>query len=221
MSLSSRNLIRGAANIQSFADTLRPVTEEMLRSPSQFGSKTRNALEQVRIAAQSEGYIEGLRQGEEVGLARGLAESQRQFEEAHAGLIEEFAAKLNEFVDETEASLQDWYRAAESRLAVLATEIARRAIRRELENSRESILEIAKQALSEVSPGSRVRIRCNPWDGSILESRRDELTSALVGVRGLEIVEDGSLTGGCIVETDGGVVDASVDGYLERLSDAA
>jgi len=218
---SSKNLLRTDAAYPSYMDKLLPVAEEFLRSANGVGARSRMAIEELRQRASEEGRAEGKAQGYHEGFESGLAEGKLAFDAEHGQLTEEFAAKLDEFVGKAEQSLEEWYREAEESLASLAIEIARRAIHSELQTSRDSILEIAKQALAEVTPGSKVRLRCNPWDGSIIESRRDEITRSMATVRGFEIVDDPEIMGGCVVETESGVVDATVELFLDRLEDAA
>lgn len=87
--------------------------------------------------------------------------------------------------------------------------------------SRESIVEITKQALQEVRHGTEVRVRVSPIDSSVLESRKAEILEAVSNIRQLIIVPDLKIVSGCEVDTDGGVIDARVESYLARLEEEA
>jgi flagellar biosynthesis/type III secretory pathway protein FliH len=64
------------------------------------------------------------------------------------------------------------------------------------------------------------RIRVNPFDVESLNASKEDLMALSTSLRSLEIVDDSAILGGCIIETDGGVVDASVDAQLQRLEAA-
>lgn len=218
---SSKSLIRNNAAYPGFVDSLRPVSEELLRADTALGGKTRALIEELKAQAHAEAEQAGYAAGYELGHREGTVKGQQEFDEAHSQAIAEFKGKLTDFMVAAEEAMEKWHQEAEERLADLGIEVARRALHQELSLSRDSIMAIASDALRQLSPTSRVRIRCNPWDGSILESRRLELTAAMSGIQGIDIVEDTHLMGGCIVETDGGVVDATIDSYLDRLQDEA
>ena len=143
--------------------------------------------------------------------------AKQEFEEAHGLELQSFRDALTQFVARVENAIDDWYLRSEDRLSDLAIKIAREAICEELKLSRDSVVSITRQALQEVRHGTELRIKVNPLDVSILESRRTELLTALSGIRKLEVAPDLKMTAGCEIETDGGLVDASVDTYLLRL----
>ncbi len=218
---SSKNLLRNDAAYPTYMDKLLPVAEEFLRSNNGVGARSRQAIEELRTRAVQDGLAEGKAEGFQSGYEAGLAAGKEAFDAEHQQEIEEFATRLQAFVTTAEVSLQEWYRAAEENLTTLAIDIARQALKVELETSRDSILEITKQALAEVTPGSKVRLRCNPWDGSIIDSRKHEITRAISGIQGIEIVNDPAIMGGCIVETESGAVDATIELFLDRLEGSA
>lgn len=172
---SSKSLIRNNVAYPGFADSLRPVSEELLRADTVLGGKTRALIEDLKAQARAESEQAGYAAGYELGHREGAAKGQQEFDDAHSQAIAEFRSKLNDFITNAEEAMERWHQEAEERLADLGIEVARRAIHQELSLSRDSIVAIASDALRHLSPSSKVRIRCNPWDGSILESRRLEL----------------------------------------------
>jgi len=166
-------------------------------------------------------YDQAVEDGFKLGHAEGFREGAREFEARHHEALQEFRAALTDFVDRAQTGVDEWYVKAEASLTTLAVEIARRALCSELQGSRESVLLIAQQALAEVRHGTEVRVRVNPLDVSILESRRQEILSAVSGVRNLEIVPDLAVASGCEIDTDGGIVDATIETYLTRLEKEA
>lgn len=179
-----------------------------------------------RDARREEGRAEGYAIGREEGLADGRvigkldAFNKAKHEQDTKNLvqIELFSQELDEsmrqFVEQREA----WFEQAAHKLADLAVEIARRAIARELEASRESVFELATQVLDEVTDSGNVRLRVNPQDGSVMESRLTELKAAFSNVKDIEVVEDRGVAFGCRLETDAGMIDARVEDFLARIA---
>ncbi len=217
----SSNVLRDVVTSRTFKDLLEPVADEGRASGRRSGTVARTAAtvrEEARVAGYSDGFTagskEGYRVGHENGTREALAEVERQTREA----TDAFVAALQEFVDGTQFAVKRWGEEAEKALAGLAIEIARRALAQELQMSQESVVTIAREAMAEVTHGMRVRVRVNPFGAAALEARREELLAALTNVRDLEVVQDTTIQGGCVVESDGGVVDARVEAYLARLA---
>jgi flagellar assembly protein FliH len=182
----------------------------------------------LRRQAADEGRAQGIEEGRAIGQEEGrmaaLEEGRRmqaEIAEAQRAEVERFAQAMAEFADDAYRSVREWTRQAEERLADLAIEIARRAIFSELQLSRESIIEIVREAVSEAGHTDRIRIRVNPLDAGVLESHRSELEASLGQVRGIEFAPDDAIRAGCLIESEHGQVDARVETFLERLQEAA
>jgi flagellar assembly protein FliH len=207
---------------------LKPVTQIVAEAEQQLWAKeeVEAAKAQARADGKQEGFHLGYLQGKEKGLRDGIEEGQKtgmiqatdEFNREHDGLLTMFANNLQGLVDEFQQQMDQWFIRSEEQLAALALEIARRALAQELTHTRESILTIAKEALLEVRSGTSVRVRVNPVDASVLESRKGEILQSVSTIQGIEIVSDDNVLTGCLVESDGGVIDARIETYLERLS---
>ena len=87
-------------------------------------------------------------------------------------------------------------------------------VREELKVGRDSIVQQCKNAMAEITHASKARIRCNPADTEAAKRHLDEIRSAAASVREVEIVSDATILGGCAIETDGGLVDATFENKL-------
>jgi len=216
----SKNVIRGGGNITSFNDMLKPVSQTALGSGKRNLSRAPVVSQRDRAKEEgfAEGYADGKADGYRNGYADGTQRASEDFEAQNSAVIVEF--ELEDVVASTGYAVERWYQEAEQRLAALAMEIARRALCKELETSQESVMTIVKEALEEVTHGSKVRIRVNPFGAGIIEARREEVLASLSHIRNLEVVADASIEGGCVIESDGGVVDARIDTFLARITNA-
>lgn len=226
--MSSTKVYRGDVTAQSFAALLPTVVPSALQVAVKRegrGGRTANEIEQLKQSAMNDGYDEGYSRGLEMGLIEG---NERAYSDAYNKALAEYTAKneaiITEFsrdLDLTVASvlnaLEDWTAQTEQKLTDIVTEIARRVIVVELETSREAVFEIVRQAIAEVTHSDSARIRINPWDARSLRDQKATIIAAAKSVRSLEFVEDPEITGGCVIETEGGIIDATIEGKLRQL----
>jgi flagellar biosynthesis/type III secretory pathway protein FliH len=100
----------------------------------------------------------------------------------------------------------------------LAVEIARRMVQRELRTDPGLIVRTAESALEQVAAASQLRVRVHPLDAQILRETMDGILSGPDRAPAVEIVPDGSIEqGGCLVESDRGIVDARLRTQFEEM----
>jgi flagellar assembly protein FliH len=185
-------------------------------------------LERLRAEAAEtgyqEGYTEGIERGLREGQERGYEQGRREAYEAEMAqrqlALDAFGNALQAKADALNGELGDWMREREEAMAELAMDVVRRLLSHELSTSRASVLSIAQEALGEITHATQARIRLNPFDVPILSQHRNELLAASTSLRNIDLVEDSTLLGGCVVETEGGIVDASLDSRLVMLEEA-
>jgi len=157
-------------------------------------------------AAQEAGRAEGERAGYERGLAEGL-------EQAEAGLAsaaQAVARAAEALVAERGAALRN---ATDLALAV-ALAVAKRIVRCEIARGPEVAARAIEAALAEAADATVVRLRVNPGEKGKLEEH-------LAGRDLPELVADPAISpGGCVVETDCGSLDATVEAQW-ALAEAA
>ena len=100
----------------------------------------------------------------------------------------------------------------------IAVEIARRIVGRELRTDPGLITNIARGALEQIGTAANVRVRVHPLDAQILHEAILQWAPTSGEAAALEIVPDGSIErGGCLVESDQGVVDARLSTQFEEM----
>lgn len=204
-----------------FDDVVRPVQEVTLS----LSSREARVFEALKKRATEEGYEEGYgkgrcegydlgyREGYDEGRTTALAEIEGRERQAEL----DYVAVLNQESSILQRCAADWFERAEASLANLAIVIAQRIVCHEIETQPETLFHIAKAALAEATASTRVRIRANPFHTEILRSRKDRLLALQPQLRDIELVDDHTIAGGCIVESDSGVVDARIETQLEGL----
>lgn len=112
-------------------------------------------------------------------------------------------------------------REATSELRGLAVRIAEKLIGRSLTLSPETVVDIATEALRHAGEPRALRIRCNPDDLALLESGRPRLLARCTTVGAIQLEADEQVpVGGCVIESELGVVDARLSVQLDAIERA-
>ena len=224
--MSSSNVIRNFSTAQETRHMLPRV--DAIPGIASFRGKlltTRQEIEEAKEIASQEGFAQGEREGrfhgETTGRAQGIEIGKREAHEAlaqaHADTLHDFTEALEGLLDQIQSAMDHWTASAENQVCDLAMSAVHRILSAELELNRDSAIQITREALAEVTHSRKARIRVNPFDSHVLEAHRNELIAAAASVERIEIVTDPSILGGCIIETDGGTIDASLGTRLELL----
>jgi flagellar assembly protein FliH len=212
-------IVRGAP-VGGFADALQAaghVRAALLRAKSKTPTARDVRREEGRSEGYQIGYQEGLNAGFEDGKRQAYLDAKRELDQQNAAQVQQLADSIENMLRQLEDQRAEFFVDAEQALAGLAVEIARRAIARELDQSRESLVELAHQVLEETTDATKVKLRVNPLDASTMEARRGDVLGAFSNIESFEIVEDRTIPFGCRLETDLGMIDARVQDYLARI----
>ena len=157
--------------------------------------------QEVRAARQS-GYQDGYRDG--LVALEGFKQSFAAQTTAQVGTL------VRSVGEQLDALQQEMARA----LAATAAALARQVLRSELAARPESVAEVADQALEALLLSARhIVIRVHPDDHALVAGRSAEAIAA----RGARVVSDPQVArGGCRIESDIGLVDATIDERWRR-----
>jgi flagellar assembly protein FliH len=207
----------------------------ILRTTDHQPGTSRVAFNFEDMAAQAQGYLEGVR-GEAakiVAEARGQADAirrQAEQEGRHSAMlaVEETIRKqltgtlaaLGRAVEDLRQAKQAWLAHWEASGVHVAAAIARRLIRRELARQPDIPLALVREALELAAGNPQVRIHLNPADHQALGAQVRTLVAEISGLGEAEIVADPAVTaGGCRVETRFGVIDQQFEAQLARVEE--
>ena len=157
--------------------------------------------QQLRAARQS-GYQDGYRDG--LVALEGFKQSFASQTTTQVGAL------VRSVGEQLDALQQEMARA----LAATATALARQVLRNELETRPECVTQVAEQALDALLLSARhIVIRVHPDDHALIATGSAEAIAA----RGARLVADAQVgRGGCRVESDIGLVDATIDERWRR-----
>jgi flagellar biosynthesis/type III secretory pathway protein FliH len=160
-------------------------------------------------AARVQGYNIGLQQGQAAGMAAA--------EESMSDSLQRLSALVST-VQENHAT---FFRAAEREVVDLALQIAQKVIEREVENMPDLAINVIRAALEEMDARTVVRVRVSPDDEQLLRRRWSQVVPSGVGPDRIELQQDEHVhSGGAIIETTHGQVDAQLESKLAQLGNA-
>lgn len=167
-------------------------------------------VEELLNQARQQGYQDGYRNG----LAALESYKQTQAAQMAAYMSDQVGALASDFHHRLESLEQQ----LAGRIAGVALELARQVVRTELRQSPELVVDVAEQALGALLASARqVIVRLSPDDHALAQAQLSEMLAA----RGARLVPDASVQrGGCIVESDIAVVDATVEARWSRAASA-
>ena len=88
------------------------------------------------------------------------------------------------------------------------------------EDRKDVIIFLIDNALHNVSKSKNITIRVSDGDFANVDSAKDKLKEKLSSDAELDIAEDSSLSENqCIIETDSGIIDCSLDVQLDNLKE--
>ncbi len=202
------------------------------RPPSPGVSKEVNAaLEKARadaeeILSQARAQAEAVREeARQQGYSAGEAAARQEVEARLTEVWEKqtYAVKGNiqAIIDSIIDARQELWEQSEQEMVSLVLEVARKVIKTEVQQNPNVIGEMIRHAMRRVVDKETVRIRVNPDDIERVRGEREELLRVLDGIRHLEIDDDRRIgPGGCVIETNGGTIDARIDTQFEQLEEA-
>lgn len=165
-----------------------------------------------------------------VEKARADAEAYRAETEAECALLREKAQeegfqegleKLSEGILGLDQEKKRLRHEMNKLILPLALKAAKKIVAKELETRPETIVDIVLQALAPVLQNHRIIIWVNKADKEILEKEKTQIREKLEQVESLVIKErDDIAPGGCIIETESGIINASIENQWRAIESA-
>jgi len=165
-----------------------------------------SAEQQSQLAAlERDAFTKGYAQGERAGL------------EAGGKRAEAMLRRLAQTLEELSGLRDNMVRQTERELVQLSVAIARRILQREMSVDPELTAALAHIALERLGGAAPATVRLHPDDYTIVTAGQ---VTPLSG-RQVEILPDPSVSrGGCLVESEFGYINASVDAQVDEIARA-
>ncbi len=221
MESSGFNILSDFSDVSKAKEETQQIVDEMLRSAQAEAddiiTKAHEEVEQLRAAAYEE--IEEIKQeaqenGYQAGYDNAMQTLSVEFEAKQASLEKKQIDLENSFQDMQKQLLKE----TEHRMVELLCQLIPSVTGVVIENQKDVLLYMINTAMQDLDNSKRFVIKVSGNDYEDLVERKDEIYSALNPSVVLEIYEDAKLAPmQCMIETDNGIVDVSLDVQLDNI----
>lgn len=135
--------------------------------------------------------------------------------------FEEGLSQFNEHLLSFEQNVRHLKIDLQKQILPLALKAAKKIVGKELESHPEAIVEIVIQALAPVTQNHRITIYVNKAEKDALEANKPKIKALLEHIQTFSIQERADVSaGGCIIETESGIINASIENQWRALEAA-
>lgn len=193
---------------QKLEEENRQKAAEILEEANAKASEIINEANENSDRIKKEAYEEGVNQG--------LSDGRQQAQEEADMLRKEFESEC----DKRMSQITQYENTLESRFADILIGLITKITGVVCEDKKDVIIYLIDNALHNVSKSKEITIRVSKNDIMMVESEKDKFLSGLSDDVSFDIVEDDSLSDNqCIIETESGVIDCSLDAQLDNLKE--
>ncbi|MDR2577903.1 MAG: hypothetical protein LBC70_03695 [Chitinispirillales bacterium] len=185
---------------------LEKKVRELERSITQEKVSAKRTATESRESGKQEGFAEGEKAG--------FAAAEKKFNAEIAKLKDQTA----KYFKQLETSKKEMIHGLENILLKFCMELTKKAVACELAINPNVVLAAIKKSLSMIADRDNILIRVAPGDLETASGSKDFLSSVTERLENVRIEEDARIgKGGCIVESNSGMVDARLGVQLEEI----
>ena len=155
------------------------------------------------------------------GKAQGVNDGENTGFERATNKIEPLISSIKEALIQLNAIREETYQQIEKEVVDLALAIAQKVICREISTDPETVVCVAKEALSKVDDPGKIKIKMNPSDLQFINETKFQLSNLIADVDHVTFEAEESIqSGGCIIETELGEIDARIEKQLQAVEES-
>ena len=188
---------------QTNVKTAKEGVKELLKDA--LDKAKRQSIE-IKVRAKKEGHDTGY----EEGFKKGEEAAQKEFSP--------FLATIEDLIADLTIFRKNMYDKVEREMVEMVVSLAKKVIHFEFSTRDDAVQEMIRLAVQSVLDRESMVIKINPADKGYAESFRPELHHLFSEIKNITFeAHSGVERGGCIVETNFGVVDARIDTLGEQM----
>jgi flagellar biosynthesis/type III secretory pathway protein FliH len=183
------------------------------------GSRISRAVREASLDAQE--IVAHARDEAAEMLAAAGREKERVLEESRQRGFQQGLDQWNQILTSALDARSKYLSNNESELVKLAAAVARRVVGECAATEPEAVLHAAREAIRAVRSERRIRLRVRTADETVVRAHAAELSALSSEMCEIVVIADDSIQiGGCIVESDLGIIDAQFSTQLASLEAA-
>jgi len=184
-------------------------------------------IERSRVESQAR-VDEAVRDGYDEGRQRGYAAGQVEGrDDGRTEVLSELSRQIGELLVGWTKALETWESqrasmllAAREDIVKLALAMGEKITHRVIEAEPAAVVDQVAEALALLAKPTAVIISINPADRPIVESVLGDLVKSINLCTHIDLSDDPEVSrGGCVVATDRGHIDATIDRQIQRITD--
>lgn len=178
-------------------------------SPICSGAGDGRQSEQLYNDPEGQAYAMGYREGVNAGISSERTKVQSEVD------------NLRNIIMQLEGIRPQVYRGCERGILALATAIAKKIIKYEASRNNELINRVVEEALKKADGSGTITIRVSPNDYQLFSTDEYQVPGVVDHLRTITFEEDKTLhSGDCVIETNMGDIDATLDKQLQAVEEA-
>ena len=184
-------------------EALSGLVDEALEENRKDSSANHREIQEIEAQA----FLRGFNKGEKAGFKTGQDK------------IEALLKNLKHVIAELTILRKQIFIDSEKEIVELALAIARRIICHEVQLNKNTVIDVTREALKRVEDHENIKIRMGPEDFECFESAADPdliCNNDNVTFEAQEAIS----SGGCIIETEAGTIDARIEKQLQAVEGA-
>jgi len=195
-----------------FQDSITTAIDEWRRKIDEEVSSIKKSTEEKVEEAYQNGYEKGFNDGLEKEHT-----NREDYIKEHFSKLFKTAEML---VHETRKKNEGAFQGLEEKIIQLAVNIAEIIIQKNLKTDPKIVLSIVTEAMSRLISSEKIKLKVSGDDYIIIKEEYDRWLNMAGNVKEFEIAIDKRLVSGdCLVETEGGIIDATISSRLEVLAE--
>jgi flagellar assembly protein FliH len=167
--------------------------------------KKGRSIDEIKSSAFQQGFSEGEKAGFEAGTKR----------------VDPLINSFNQGLEQLKNIRREIHQKIEKEVAQLALSIAKKIVCHEVKTTEETVVCVAREALSRVENPGKIKVKLNPADLQFIQATKSQLSHFLDDVENIRFeAEDSIQSGGCLIETDMGDIDARIEKQFQAIEES-
>ncbi len=204
-------------HLADLAEEARRVVLDARKEAAAIIAQAKNEASQLRSAAMSQGYAEGLLQGRDEGYRAGARDAMRRADETASTESAEIMSFARCVLEKLQAEINRFNADAAGRMLEFAIELAEKIVGRVAETDISAARANLAKAL-ELVHGGEIVVKVNPQQLAGLRSHCEQLVATLAVSGNVRIEGDANVgAGGVKIISGRGEVDATIKTQLDNV----
>lgn len=201
-----------AYNFDDMTGKANAYLHQVKAEAAQIIAKAQQEAQQIRKLAQEQGSRSAQDVAEKGMQAKVDAQVRQQ--------MQTVLPAMQQLVHEVQAARLVWMQQWEQNAVRFSLAVAEKIVRREVAQQPDIALHLVREALELASGSQQIRVYLNPQDHAALGKQVAEIARHIASIAPTDIQADEGVTpGGCIVQTEFGHIDQTVEAQLARIAE--